>query len=75
MYSKIAVLAIALVGSSVALPSLSRYHVLHESRDLEGPSRHAWSKRAPVPVGRELPVRIGLTQSNLDIAHDLLMEV
>lgn len=65
----------ALVGAAVAAPAPSNYHVLHERRDLEGSWTSAWVKRSTVPVGRALPVRIGLQQSNLDIAHDLLMEV
>lgn len=47
-------------------------HVLHERRHVPHP---AFIKRSHVPVGRSLPVRIGLTQRNLDIGHDLLMEV
>jgi tripeptidyl-peptidase I len=48
-------------------------HVLHE--------RHAprlankWTKRAKVPAGAVLPVRIGLKQSNLDAGHNKLMDM
>ena len=58
----------ALVASTLAAPS----HVLHERRDVAHPE---FVKRSPVPIGRTLPVRIGLTQRNLDYGHDLLMEV
>jgi len=47
-------------------------HVLHERRDTD---HAAFVKHSAVPFGRSLPVRIGLTQSNLDVGHDLLMEV
>ena len=46
-------------------------HVLHEKR---GQSK-SWTKRNRVYGGVKLPMRIGLTQSNLDRGHDLLMEV
>jgi tripeptidyl-peptidase-1 len=59
----------AVLGLTIAVPTS---HVLHERRDLEVT---AYTKRSPVPVGVELPVRIGLTQRNLDSAHDLLMEL
>ncbi|MCJ1282915.1 Tripeptidyl-peptidase sed1 [Xylographa opegraphella] len=48
-------------------------HVLHERR-----SKHmakAWTKRSKLSPEAKLPMRIGLTQSNLDKGHDLLMEV
>ena len=50
----------ALLGPTTAGPTS---HVLHERRDME---ITAYTKRGPVPVGIELPVRIGLTQRNLD---------
>jgi len=59
----------ALLGLTTAVPTT---HVLHEHRDVEVT---AYTKRSPVPIGVELPVRIGLTQRNLDSAHDLLMEL
>ncbi|OJJ43932.1 hypothetical protein ASPZODRAFT_101669 [Penicilliopsis zonata CBS 506.65] len=46
--------------------------VVHERRDAL-PS--AWRETSRVHEKTMLPVRIGLTQQNLDISHDLLMEV
>jgi tripeptidyl-peptidase-1 len=53
-----------------AIPS-SR-HVLHERR--ETAPRH-WEKTSRLNPDAVLPMRIGLTQSNLDKGDDLLMEV
>jgi tripeptidyl-peptidase-1 len=69
MYIKSFALVAALFGSAIAAPAA---HVLHEKREVESTT---FVKRSAVPVGRALPVRIGLQQSNLDIAHDLLMEM
>ncbi|KAL9110497.1 MAG: hypothetical protein Q9227_005041 [Pyrenula ochraceoflavens] len=64
-------LASALAGYATALPSSSS-HLVHEKRVTT-----SWQ---PVDGARPdnrilLPVRIGLTQSNLDEGHDLLMGV
>ena len=61
----------ALAAVSVAAPTDSPRHVLHERR---APSKQ-WVKRDRVHSGVKLPVRIGLTQSNLDKGHDLLMDM
>jgi len=59
--------------SAVTRREIPETHVLHE--------RHAprlankWAKRAKVPAGAVLPVRIGLKQSNLDAGHDKLMDM
>lgn len=47
-------------------------HVLHEKRD-NLPSR--WTKRDRVPRSKLLPMRIGLTQSNLEKAYEHLLDV
>ena len=47
-------------------------HVVHERRDAIPSS---WGDGERVDKRTVLPVRIGLTQSNLDIADDLLMAV
>jgi tripeptidyl-peptidase-1 len=47
-------------------------HVIHERRDF---TPKAWVKKDRVDARAELPVRIGMTQSNLDKGRDLLMEV
>ena len=64
-------LAVALVAEAIAIPTVSN-HVLHERRDM--PMRN-WVKRSRVHGASSLPVRIGLTQRNLNRAEDLLMEV
>lgn len=66
----IAVTALAVGAIATPLQHLSG-HVLHERRDNAHP---AFVKGSPVLVGRSLPVRIGLTQRNLDIGHDLLRQ-
>ena len=47
-------------------------HVLHEKRQI---APLHWEKRGRVDPSIVLPVRIGLTQSNLDLGPDLLNEV
>ena len=46
-------------------------HVVHERRELSS----GWVKRSRLPSNTRLPVRIALSQSNLDYGHDLLMEM
>lgn len=60
--------SIAVVGAFGAVD----HHVVHERRD-STPS--GWSQGMKLHRRAFLPMRIGLTQSNLDISHDLLMEV
>jgi tripeptidyl-peptidase-1 len=55
------------LGLTNAVPDT---HVVHERRDFQS-SR--WVKRDRVAEDVILPVRIGLTQTNLDKAHDYLM--
>ena len=61
-----------LAASTVALPA-STPHVVHERRS----GASSWSEVARIkPDGRiTLPVRIGVTQNNLDKGHDFLMDV
>jgi len=47
-------------------------HVVHERRESVP---KAWVKRSRMEPTASLPVRIGMTQSNMDNAHELLMEV
>ncbi|KXS98504.1 hypothetical protein AC578_2625 [Pseudocercospora eumusae] len=61
----------ALVATVCAAPANVQRHVLHQKR---APS-HNWIKRDRVHSELTLPMRIGLTQSNLDKGHELLMEV
>lgn len=65
----------AIVALGVAAPASFHSHVLHERQDLGHLTNEQWTRRGPVPPGRVLPVRIGLTQSNLDKGDVLLMEV
>lgn len=58
--------------SAIAAPTSSSKHVLHEKRT--GAPR-AWEKRGRVNPLQLLPVRIGLTQTNLDKGPRLLDEV
>ncbi|TVY36143.1 Tripeptidyl-peptidase [Lachnellula occidentalis] len=60
---------LAVEVAAVPFPS---NHVLHERR-LDAPK--AWIKRDRVAESALFPVRIGMTQSNLDKGHDLLMDV
>jgi tripeptidyl-peptidase I len=69
MLKVVAVAAIAAVSS--AAPASIR-HVMHEKR--QTPSSD-WVKVARIEGSAILPMRIGLTQSNLHTGHDLLMEV
>ncbi|KAJ9220584.1 hypothetical protein DTO271D3_4637 [Paecilomyces variotii] len=61
----------ALAAAAVAIPAPHNY-VLHERRDVLPTS---WSEGERIYRKTSLPMRIGLTQSNLDRGHDLLMEV
>lgn len=64
--------AVAFSISVAALPYLNAPHVVHEKREVLHPK---WVKRDAVVAGRTLPVRIGMTQSNMDQAHSMLMDV
>lgn len=69
-------LAAALVAATITRCSAATksdihgMHEVHERR--EGPS---WVKIAEVKGDLMLPMRIGLTQNNLDRGEELLMEV
>ncbi|KAI4274946.1 MAG: hypothetical protein LQ337_003552 [Flavoplaca oasis] len=60
----------ALAATALALPSIN--HVLHEKRDRLPPGWEYHEKLAPTKV---LPMKIALTQSNLDKADEFLMDV
>ena len=60
-----------LAAQAAAVPHPAN-HVVHERRDAVPKS---WIKRDRLDVNVELPVRIGMAQSNLDKGHELLMEV
>lgn len=56
--------------AATALPS--QRHVVHEKRDY---TPGAWNRLHKLDASETLPVRIGLTQSNLENGYDLLMDV
>ncbi|KAL8803632.1 MAG: hypothetical protein Q9182_003047 [Xanthomendoza sp. 2 TL-2023] len=60
----------ALLASSFAVPSVD--HVLHEKRDRLPPG---WQYHEKLKSTEILPMRIALTQSNLDKADEFLMDV
>jgi tripeptidyl-peptidase-1 len=65
-------LCLALLGAQTqAAPTFSRY-VVHEER---GTLNHGFAKRERLDGSAVLPMRIGLTQTNLHTGYDLLMEV
>jgi tripeptidyl-peptidase-1 len=65
----ISVLAFAAALDAVAIPP---HHEVHEERE-SLPSR--WTKRDRVGSHKLLPMRIGLTQTNLETGYDSLMDV
>ena len=60
----------AFIVGAVAAPSSN--HVVHEKRN---GIPQGWWKHAKLPGNERLPMRIALTQSNLDKAHEYLAEV
>ncbi|KAH6676397.1 putative alkaline serine protease AorO [Halenospora varia] len=71
-FSRISILgALALALQAAAIP-FPASHVEHERRDF---IPHAWVKRDRLDANLRVPVRIGMTQNNLDTGHNLLMEV
>lgn len=70
LFSTLAIFG-AIAAQAVAVP-FQNSRVVHERRDLVP---KAWVKRNRLEPSAELPVRIGMTQRNLDKGHDLLMEV
>lgn len=65
------VLLCALAASAMAVPTAHNYQV-HERREF---IPNSWTEGRKLDGKVTLPVRIGLTQSNLDRGHDLLMEL
>lgn len=63
----------ALAGLGLAAPNARRYenYEVHEKRSVTP----TWVKRGRVHRDVKLPMRIGLTQTNADNIHDLLMDV
>jgi tripeptidyl-peptidase-1 len=65
-----AVVAAIATLSNAAPASLK--HALHEERQTPASD---WAKGARIEGSAILPMRIGLTQNNLEKGHDYLMEV
>ncbi|CAG8984083.1 hypothetical protein HYALB_00003025 [Hymenoscyphus albidus] len=57
---------------SVAAVPFPGTHNVHEKRDV---TSHVWIKRDRLDASAKIPVRIGMTQRNLEKGHNLLMEV
>lgn len=72
MHFSIIALGAALAALAAGAPTAPATHVLHEKR--EAPARK-WERRSLVDRSIKMPVRIGMTQRNLEIGDDLLMEV
>ena len=68
-FSTAAIGALALGVAAVPAPAAN---VVHEKRDYVP---RGWAKRDKLPGDAELPMRIGLSQQNLDKGMDLLMDV
>lgn len=64
---------LALLSAVVLGAAPSTVHVTHERRDID--SHRHWEKRSRLEPHDVIPVRIGLTQRNLDQGYDLLMDV
>ena len=62
---------LALATSIAAVPAPFSRHELHEKRTVTS----QWEKRDRLHGKVKLPMRIGLTQSNLDKGHEYLMSV
>jgi tripeptidyl-peptidase-1 len=65
---------VAVLAATAVSLSTSNRHVLHEKRDA---APKQWMKRSVVSKNTKLPMRIGLTQSNIDngVGDQLLHEM
>ena len=66
------IVLVALAALSSAAPASISKHVLHEVRPRPASD---WVKGARVESTAILPMRIGLTQNNLEKGYDYLMDV
>jgi tripeptidyl-peptidase-1 len=62
---------VALLAATAAAVPTPATHVLHERRA----ESHSWVKVNRVHEDVKLPMRIGLTQRNLEKGHEYLMKV
>src|ERR1700753_2931430 len=60
------------LSCAFALPKTTSSFVLHEKRTA---APHKWTKRSRAHPGEFLPVKIGLTQSNLHLAEEYMLDV
>ena len=72
MYLLLGIAALLAQSYCVAAVPTAASHVLHEKRDSTHPR---WEKRSPLHHSVGLPMRIGLTQSNLERGADYIMDV
>ena len=72
MHFSLLALAASLTALAAARPAVPASHVLHEKREVL-PKK--WVKHSRLDGEVTLPMRIGMTQSNLHIGDELLMEV
>ena len=75
MFSKMQPLRCLTLGALLVIPTITsptQQRVVHEKRDK---TNFAWTKSSRVPQDQILPLRIALTQSNLEKGHDWLMDV
>jgi tripeptidyl-peptidase-1 len=61
------------IGTNVSGTPIPTNYVEHEAQELH--MRHLWDRRSKAERDLIVPVRIGMTQSNLDKGDKLLMEV
>ena len=71
MRSSLLVFCLSLATNVIALPAST--HIVHEKRS----STSSWTKLSDIKLDERisLPVRIGLKESNLEIAYDSLLDV
>lgn len=65
----IGICAVVALSNALAIPP---HYEIHEKRETLHPR---WTKRDRVEPHKLLPMRIGLTQANLENGYDHLMEV
>jgi tripeptidyl-peptidase-1 len=63
---------VAAIAALVNAAPASIKHILHEERTIHS---RDWTKGARVEKSAVIPMRIGLTQTNLEKGYDYLMEV
>lgn len=72
MRLSISTICALLAIGAIAVPTPPSTHVVHERRSV---TPKYWKRHSKLHVDTPLPVRIGLTQSNLSAGYDILMEM